>query len=484
MIEHHLVKHYQNIVMFCMSLFVFGMAFFGGANTRKSLLRKFSRITNRSTENTTISVPSSTTGLPFAITSAPYHPPFPAANTPKLPAEFSDIPESAVSCWDALANYSTVKRFLSSELRKSSSFSFITLNTTSYSTDVWTDIGERICTTTFIPSLTTLCDGYPRASTVTSNCQTQWATNTVTWTLTDTFIDYPPAWATETDQLQYPTCTVATNFEQCSRLSDAYNWRTTHLQMQTPSPTGSIAPPSCSILNRPVSSAKPACFLEGGSWQAYYWHSPIPTGSAFCNRNGTNYTATATIPGRANTAVISGLIMTSPSVYYLLRNATLQTFAGQASFIGDTSTGQDAFFPSTTLAVLTAAQRESNILTVSAACTGSGKRRHCTYHVLPHFSIADLATVRADEYCSAKTPTCRGGETIYQDDYGPTLAIPMTAIVAQNGVFSDCAWTTSNSRVKTAGPPVYRAGVMKSTDWIKIPLTSLPTNDVLETAVP
>jgi hypothetical protein len=145
--------------MFCTSLFVFGMAFFGGANTRKSLSRKFRRITNRSTENTTSSVPRPATSLPFAITPAPYHPPIPAANTPKLPAEFSDIPESAVSCWDALANYSTVKRFLSSELRKSSSFSFITLNTTSYSTDVWTDIGEEICTTTFIPSLTTLCDG-------------------------------------------------------------------------------------------------------------------------------------------------------------------------------------------------------------------------------------------------------------------------------------------------------------------------------------
>jgi hypothetical protein len=99
---------------------------------------------------------------------------------------------------------------------------------------------------------------------------------------------------------------------------------------------------------------------------------------------------------------------------------------------------------------------------------------------MPHFSIADLATVRADEFCSAKTPVCRGGETIYQDNYGPTLGIPISAIMEQNGMFSDCAWTTpnANSRVKTAGPPVYRAGVMKATDWVKIPVTSMTMNSI------
>jgi hypothetical protein len=425
-------------------------------------------------------MPSPTTSLPFTITPAPYHPPFPAANIPDLPAKFSDIPQSAINCWDALANYSTVRSFLSSELRKSSSYDFITLNSTSYSTDVWTNIGEEICSTTFLPSLTTLCDGYPRASTATSNCETRLTTDTVIWTRTDAFIEYKPGWATETDQLEYPECTVATNFEQCSRLSDAYEWRTTHLQTQIPTPTGSIALPSCSLLIRPISTAKPACFLEGGSWQAFYWPSPLPNGLAFCNRNGTNYTATPTIPGPPITAVISGIIMTSPSVYYLLRNVTLQTFAGQASFIGSTSTGQDAFLPSTTVAVLTVAQRESEILTVSAACSNSGKRRRCIYHAMPHFSIADLATVRADEFCSAKTPVCRGGETIYQDNYGPTLGIPISAIMEQNGMFSDCAWTTpnANSRVKTAGPPVYRAGVMKATDWVKIPVTSMTMNSI------
>jgi hypothetical protein len=350
---------------------------------------------------------------------------------------------------------------------------------------VWTNIDKYICNTTYIPSLTTLCDGYPRASTVTSNCETKWTTNTGTVTLTDTFIYHSPEWSTEIDKLERPTCTVATDFEQCSRLNDAFKWRTDHLQTQIPSPTGSILSPPCSVLNRPSSSAKPACFLGGGSWQAFYWPSPLPTGSAFCNRNGTNYTATPTIPGQASTAVVSGLTMTSPSVYYLLKNVTLQTFAGQASSIGDASTGPDAFLPSTTVGVLTAAQRESDILTVSAACIGSGKRRRCTYHAVPHFSIADLATVRADEYCSAKTPVCRGGETVYQDNYGPTLGVPMSAIVEQNGLFSDCAWTTPGAtRTKIAGPPVYRAGVMKATDWTQLPVTGITKSKEAQTAVP
>jgi hypothetical protein len=436
-------------------------------------------------ENTTSHIPSVTTSLPFLITPAPYHPPIPAANTPILPAEFADIPQSAVSCWDAIANYSTARKFLSSELKKSSSYDYILLNTTTYDTDVWTDIEKYICSTTYIPSITTLCDGYPRASTVSSDCETQWSTWTATWTRTDTFIYHVPEWSTEIEHLPYPTCKVASEFGQCSRLIDAYNWRLTHLQTQSPTPTGSILPPPCSVLNKPISTTKPACYLDGGSWQAFYWPSPLPTGLAFCNKNGTNSTSgTPTIPGQANTAVVSGLTMTSPSVYYLIKNATLQTFAGQASFIGSASTGQDAYLPSTEVAVLTAAQRESDILTVSAACIGSGKRRHCTYHAIPHFLIADLATVRADEYCSAKTPVCQGDDTIYQDNYGPTLGVPISAIVEQNGVFSDCEWTTPGSpRTETAGPPLYRAGVMRATDWIQIPVTATTTNKEAETAV-
>jgi hypothetical protein len=449
-------------------LCIFGMSFVAGGIARKFIAPRF--VTNKSPtvspENTTSRIHSATNSLPFLITPAPYHPPIPAANTPDLPAQFNDIPPSAVNCWDDIANYSTVRKFLSRELKKSSSSDYVSFNTTTYSTDVWTDIAEYICSTTYIPSLTTLCDGYPRASTVSSDCETQWTTWTATWTKTDTIIFHEPEWSTELEQLPYPTCTVASDFGQCSRLSEAYNWRVTHLQTQSPMPTGSILPPPCSVLNRPVSTTKPACYLDGGSWQAFYWASPLPTGSAFCNRNGTNSTtATPTISGQANTAVVSGLTMTSPSVYYLIQNATLQTFAGQASFIGSTSTGQDAFLSSTEVAVLTAAQRESDILTVSAACIGSGKRRHCTYHAVPHFLIADLATVRADEYCSAKTPDCRSSESIYQDDYGPTLGVPISAIVEQNGVFSDCEWTTPGSpRIKTAGPPLYRAGVMKATD--------------------
>lgn len=404
--------------------------------------------------------------MPSTITPAPTHPPIPAANTPALPSEFSDIPQSAVDCWDAHANYSTASRFLYTELLSSTIYSWTPWNTTTYS---FYPLQFTPCETIPVPSITTLCDGHPRASTFSSICQT--VTETYTSTITGEAYYYTPPWSTELEQLPSPTCVVASDLgPECRRLADAYSWRKTYLQTQIPSPTGSIAGPDCSVLNAAEPSAKPTCFLEGGSWEGFYWPKPIPTGSAFCDTNGTNITATPTIPGQANTAVISGLTLTSPSVYHFLRNVTLQTFTGRASLVGITGSGLDVFSPSTTPSLLVVSQRESDILTVSRICAGSNRHRRCTFHASPGFSIADLTTVRSSEYCGRWG--CYTGKTIYQDDYKPTLGVPVSDIVAQNSVFADCTWTVTGARVRTEGPPVYTAGRVHATDWHAIAKTT------------
>ncbi|KAF2120316.1 hypothetical protein BDV96DRAFT_485650, partial [Lophiotrema nucula] len=354
----------------------------------------------------------------------------PPANIPALPSQFSDIPQSVIDCWDARANYTSASSFLYSELLNSATWNWTAWSTTSYSLAQYID--ERYdCKTTALPSLTTLCDGYPRASTL---------------------------------------------------LKDAYDWRTAQLQAQIPTPTGSIAGPGCSVLSTPTPNAKPTCVLEGGTWEAFYWPTPMPTGSAFCAANLTHATGTPTIPGRANTAVVSGLTLTSPSLYHFIRNVTLKTFVGTASLVGRGLDGQKLYSQSTVAAFLTVAQRESDILTISRLCAGSNKHRYCTFDASNGFSIADQTTVRASEYCGQRG--CGTSETVYQDNYKPTLGIPASEIVTQNGAFMDCAWTTTGARVRTKGPAVYNVGLMKSEDWHKITLTGDDTGRSLETAAP
>lgn len=335
------------------------------------------------------------------------------------------------------------------------------------------------CSTTALPSLTTLCDGWPRASTTSSACQTR--EETYTWSFAGTDYYFTPTWSTELEQLPSPTCTPATDFGPvCTRLKDAYSWRVNHLQSQVPAATGSILGPGCKVLNAPVPTAASKCYLEDGSWEASYWPSIPPTGSALCGTNETNLNTTSAIT-HPTTAIVSGLTLTSPSVYHFVRNATLQTFVGRASLIGQAeSLGSDSFALSTTASLLTVKQLEDDILTISRGCAGSNKRRYCTYRASAgYFSIADLATVRATEYC--RPYGCWESETILQDKYTPTAALAMTDVVAQNGVFTDCVWTTPGARVRTEGPAAWRGPVMKEGMWQKITAAS---EGVQETGLP
>ncbi|KAH7396995.1 hypothetical protein DE146DRAFT_62309 [Phaeosphaeria sp. MPI-PUGE-AT-0046c] len=422
----------------------------------------------------TSTVASTTVPLPPGMTLAPTHAPFPTANILALPSQFSDIPASAISCWDAHGNYSTTSAFLSSQIWSAVQSSESVYPSDHFFYHTWLN-GQVNCSTSFIPTLTTLCDGYPRASTIFSTCQTTAETISSSFYATDYW--FSPTWSTELDQLPSPTCKPASDFGPvCSRLKDAYSWRVTHLQSEVPSATGSIATPGCTVLN--PTGAVPKCYLEGGSWEAYYW--PTPT-TGLCGTNSTITTATPTMATRNVTAVVSGFTLTSPSVYHFLRNATLQTFIGRISGIGDSdSSGTDGFAPATTASLLTVKQLEPEILTLWRGCGGSGKRRRCTYHASSdYFSISDLATVRIEEFC--RPYGCFSSQTVFQDEYTPTAALAMTDIVAQNQVFAECEWTTPGRKVLTAGPAAWKGPTMKQSDWHKITATS---QDVQATAEP
>jgi hypothetical protein len=423
---------------------------------------------------------ATTVTLPPGITLPPTHAPIPTANIPPLPSEFSDIPASVLDCWDAHANYTTTSSFLWRQMQDAMTWSYSEYPS-GYEYPKTTYINPYgNCSTTIVPSLTTLCDGYPRASAISLSCQTTTELYTVSFAGTDYW--FYPTWSTELDQLPSPTCTPASDFGPvCSRLKEAYSWRVTHLQSQVPAPTGSILGPGCSVLNAPASGAPPKCYLQGGSWKASYWPTPLPTGSELCGTNGTNITATPTLPAQPNTAVVSGITLTSPSVYHFLRDATLKTFVGRASLIGNAeSLGSDSFAPSTTAPSLTVKQLPSDILTITRGCSGSGKRRYCYYRASAgYFSVADLVTVRASEYC--RPYGCVEGDTILQDKYTPTAALAMTDIVSQNGVFTDCEWTTPGSRIRTVGPAAWLGPVMKQSDWHEITSTM---NGVKETGMP
>jgi hypothetical protein len=421
-----------------------------------------------------------TATLPPGITFPPTHAPIPTANIPALPFEFLDIPPSALSCWDAHANFTSSYRFLLEQVQDAMTYSDSTyppgyeFEKTTYTNSYYN------CSTSAVPTLTTLCDGYPRASTISSQCLT--TTETYSWSHEATAYFFYPTWSTELDQLQTPTCTPASDFGPvCTRLKDAYSWRVTNLQSQVPAPTGSILGPGCSVLNPRAPSAPPKCYLEGGSWEASYWPTPLPTGSEFCGTNGTNITATPTISAQPNTAVVSDITLISPSVYHSVRDATLQTLVGRASLIGDPeSLGSDSFAPSTTASSLTVKQLPSDILTLSRGCNGSGPRRYCYYRASAgYFSVADLVTVRADEYC--RPYGCYEDETILQNQYMPTVALAMTDVVTQNGVFTDCVWTTPGARIRTVGPAAWRGPRMKQSDWHEISAT---VKGVKETGMP
>lgn len=204
------------------------------------------------------------------------------------------------------------------------------------------------------------------------------------------------------------------------------------------------APPCTLLVSPPAATESPRCQFTAG-WEAFYWPTVGLMGSAFCNANATGIPSTPTIPGTPNTAVISGSTLTSPSVYHFFHNATVSTYVGLRSRIGD-------LFPTSSFALssampsqsaLTVAQVEGDILNEHLRCGGSGSKKHCVHYFSKDFVLHDLETVRASKLMTG-CGSC-WGNTVYQNAFTPTVGIPLTQIARQNHAFTDCRFKMSST---------------------------------------
>lgn len=387
-----------------------------------------------------------------------------------LPSQFSDVAKSAVECWDSHISYTFSSDFLRSQLDSSEFWTSTTYATPITETDYYTQTLED-CTTSY-PGLTTLCDKFPRASSCILQC-TQKGTSISTRFFTDSGTGswYRPTWSTEIEQLPKPTCTVAVDLShQCSRLAEAYDWRTSHI------PDGNTVwyvPPRCDVFLPPPATKR--CSFKADSYEAYYWPTPKPSDpNAFCSPNATAPPATPTIPGRPNTAVVSGFTLTSPYVYHILHNATVFSFAGRASPI-DGGPIESLWSVSSAAPTMTLSQASSSLLSLKEEChrpSPHGARR-CTWSYDPDFRIQDMLTVRASAYYTTSDGV---GSTICQSYYHPRIGLPLNEIASQNGVEEGCDWTSKPSGGLTIiGKDILSVGGFTSSDYHVVTATGVPS---------
>ena len=318
----------------------------------------------------------------LTTTIAQNHPPVPTASLPPLPSEFKDIPEESIDCWNSYYNYSFTSYFLQTEFSKSA-----TTITTLYATprtesEIWTWDREVECSTKDI-GLTTLCDGVPRALSRERHCRTTPTTSTYFWrTEYETSVILGPTWTSQFVQ-PTPTCKVAPDIDPlCNRMMEAWMWRTSIWSTATSLPADVVtkisnAVPPCSPLQK-YESSKPYCRMSISTWTAYYWPYPTPTGSKFCQSDWVTPTGTPTIPGKPNTAVVSGYTLTSPSVYLFYEKVLVETYVGYAmnpysAYPTVWPVGHEVWETYSSIPAnrpLTIAQMEEAILTASQSCWG------------------------------------------------------------------------------------------------------------------
>ncbi|KAL5433084.1 hypothetical protein PMIN06_011794 [Paraphaeosphaeria minitans] len=419
------------------------------------------------TSNTTTEAPTSSSTEEWSppTTPPPTHAPFPTASAIPLPTEFSDIPKSIVECWDSLISYGVTRDFLAQQLASGQVYSWSEFDTPTVTTNTY-EWPIFSCTTSY-SGLTTLCDGYPRANDCYEQCTTTGISSyTLQFTQTGTGEWLTPTWSTELQQLPIPTCTVAEDLSpECSRLAEAYTWRTSHID-----PTASISAPPCAVslppTIEPSPPAKARCSLHAESYEAYYWPTPSQSNpEAFCNDSPVP-TGPPTIPDRPKTAVISGLTFTSPSIYHILHNATIHRYAGEASSVAYGG-GGPIHSISSTLPNLTLAQAATSILAQSKTCRKPSPHGavRCTISYEPDFRVQDLFTVGAEIYYGEQlaTPTAA---TICQASYAATIGLPLGEVAAQNGVGGDCEWTFAHSgRTTLVGEDMFSVDGFGSDDY-------------------
>jgi hypothetical protein len=352
------------------------------------------------------------------------HPPVPTASWPALPSNFSDLPSNSQECWNSRFSFSFTTYFLWTEASKSITPVVTTFNPPQTYNRTYTFTQQTDCTTTNF-GLTTLCDGVPRAESRSSQCRTTQFVTSDVWVQSSSTVSYITASWTSQFKPAEPTCKVAPDGSLlCNRMYEAWSYRSSQIQSEKTLDSkylgtlyNMIAPHCVRTYSTETTYTGTMCRLIAPTYSAYYWPTPAPSGSEFCQSTRPAPTITA----NPSTTVVSGHTLTSPSVYHFLRDVRIETYLfDQQRYNLSVALPSDQ--------VLTVAQLESDILSASITCRGR-EADYCTASFTPDFRVNDIFIARVNAY--KRNCGCEA-DTIYQSNYKPTLAVSISDIVNQN----------------------------------------------------
>ncbi|KAF2464667.1 uncharacterized protein BDR25DRAFT_380985 [Lindgomyces ingoldianus] len=388
-------------------------------------------------------------------------PSIPAITFPPLPPDFNDIPRDILECYDSWASANVHNTFI--ERQVSSLASSARLDPPSLGLDRSSWI-ERMCTTSpFTGQYTTLCDGLARNTERSEEVNCRNVATTYTWSQTIYWTTIIPEWLSRwraENRVELPTCSQAPDREKlCYRLHSAYFWRSKQAESsakanitQLPRWFIDAERPMCRTLRRPPpwNQTTKSCLFNVDDYQVYYWPSAPLTGSSFCMPNITRLPGgTRTIPWLPNTAVVSGLTLTSPSIYHFLKGV------GVSTSIGAIRQGRAGLSPvynlSSSIApdtILTFPQEESDVWTVKGHRTGRGLHAHWEYQYgSGSYNADDMSTVRSAAYfgeCQPRKTCNHTGQTISQAQYRQNAALSVKEVLNEwdSDEFQDCNWSS------------------------------------------
>ncbi|KAF2014006.1 hypothetical protein BU24DRAFT_411693 [Aaosphaeria arxii CBS 175.79] len=435
-------------------------------------------------------------GVVLTIT-RPKHPPAPTATFPPLSAQFRRLPVRNQACWKSHYDYSFTSHWLMKEFAKSSTRIATTFSPPRSGTSYYTYDHTTNCETTLFGT-STLCDKIPRASGRSVSCETVPTVGSYEYyEYMSEIAVITPTWTSDYEKPK-PTCQVAPDLSPlCAAFFEAWEYRKERWQKENSNFTERdqrtywAIPPCIPLTEIPPPNASPRCKISAETYSAYHWADRAASGSEFCNQNRSAATVTPTIPGKPNTVVVSGYTLTSPSVYHFLRKVQVQTYIGLAEQPGGFGPqAYDVWTISTALPgsrPLTVAQLEPEILTASKKCIGI-EGDICTMNFDTDFLVDDVSKVRKEKYDRFCDSECLKSDNGYilQNSYRPTIAIPISEIIGQNGgLFSDCGWTLRESNYEhgwrsytESSIPALLVKDVASTAFVPLTASTSPTPSV------
>ncbi|KAF2020259.1 hypothetical protein BU24DRAFT_490046 [Aaosphaeria arxii CBS 175.79] len=370
-------------------------------------------------------------------------PTYPSGSPPEIfPTPIDDVPEEAFSCWEShvsWTSFSTVQHY-ADETDKS------------YVTHTTTETTSLVTHVSYVPSPdTTLCDSEPRVT----GRQTPTGYDVSTTVVLD--MTWSETWLPPT-----PTCTVDSYGSLCSQLhaSEASiidrisrAGFTTDFPLDDPQSITDVLKPPCNTVDSYATTPTPVtCSLntDALTYKVLYWPVTIAPGDDFCapsNVSRSTLEATPTIPGQPNTAKYGDLVLTSPTVYYILDNATMETYAGP-TVSGASSAWRPIGTPASTPLTLSQNPLATPLSSALTTCTRTCRHclRRCSTYALP-FSLEDLATAPADKWHR----NAYAYEGIYQGMYTPFYTFPQDVKTAEE------QWGVCDTLVLAAARPMYLA---------------------------